>query len=56
MPGMVLTVAESLKLATPMTFDALTFVIMRKLSSVRHKLKVGLLQRRRACIRRSSWS
>lgn len=40
MPGMVLTVAESLKLATPMTFDALTFVIIRKFSSATRKLKV----------------
>lgn len=41
MPGMVLTVAESLRLSTPMTFDALTFVILRKLSAAKRKLKVG---------------
>lgn len=40
MPGMVLTVAESLRLSTPMTFDALTFVILRKLSAAKRKLKV----------------
>ena len=39
MPGMVLSISESLKYLTPLTFDVLTFTILKQLSSGKRKLK-----------------
>eukprot|EP00889_Picochlorum_renovo_P001076 jgi/Picre1/28106/NNA_003513.t1 len=39
MPGMVVSISESLKYLTPFTFDAMTFTILRQLSSGKRKLK-----------------
>ena len=39
MPGMVASISESLKYLTPMTFDVLTFSIIKQLSSGKRKLK-----------------
>lgn len=39
MPGMVVSIAESLKFLTPVAFDVLTFAIVRQLASSKRKLK-----------------
>lgn len=39
MPGMVVSISESLKYLTPFTFDAMTFTILKQLSSGKRKLK-----------------
>lgn len=41
MPGMVASVAESLRYITPMAVDVMLFVILRQLASPKKKLKVG---------------
>jgi THO complex subunit 2 len=39
MPGMVLSIAESLKYLSPLTFDVMTFMILKQLSCGKRKLK-----------------
>lgn len=39
MPGMVLSISESLKYLSPLTFDVMTFMILKQLSCGKRKLK-----------------